>query len=120
MKFAGNYFMYSLFMFLGRETVEAIRIDTLILLTISSLFIFLIAKKLFNGFSALVGVVVFASLNATVGGEGIMSNAEHFVVFFAITGIYFLIKNNRVQHWHYTFVSGILLSLSVIMKQLGY
>ncbi len=120
MKFPGTYFMYALFFLIGGESVETIRYGTLIMLIVTSLFIFSLAKKMFDTTSAFVAVVFFTALNATFGGEGIMSNAEHFVMFFVIAGIYFLFKSEGAKHTGYSFLAGLFLATSVIVKQPGY
>lgn len=121
MKFPGTYAMYALIMGIGGQSVEAIRCGTFIALCITALFIFLTIKLISsNRLSALVGVVVFFSLNATMAGEGLMSNAEHFVNLFAVAGIYFLFAFDAHKQNRQLILAGLLSGCAIVMKQHGY
>ncbi len=120
MKFPGTYFAYAMFMFVGGENIAAIRHGTFFILLLTALFVFLIVKNWFNTTSALLAAVVYLALNSTMGGEGIMSNAEHFVIFFAAFGTYILFAGLQKNRLLLMFLSGLLLGCAVIMKQHGY
>ncbi len=121
MKFPGTYAMYALIMSIAGQSVEAIRWGAFIALIITALFVFLTVKLISgNRIAALAGVVVFFSLNSTMAGEGLMSNAEHFVNLFAAAGVYFLFAFDVHKQTRQLVLAGFLSGCAVVMKQHGY
>ncbi|MFN8285682.1 MAG: glycosyltransferase family 39 protein [Chitinophagales bacterium] len=121
MKFPGTYAMYALFMGIGGQTPEAVHWGTLIMLCITAMFIFLTVRLITNNASAsLVSVVVFFALNSTMSGEGLMSNAEHFVNVFAAAGLYFLFAFDVSKKTRQLLLAGFFSGCAIIMKQHGY
>ena len=122
MKFPGSYLMYALMMKIGGENIEAIRVGICAILLITALGLMGIAYMLTqNKSAAVLAGVMFIALTNTMGGEGLMANAEHFVNLYMVWGIFFLVfflkhKNGLI----FLFMSGILLGSSLVMKQYGY
>lgn len=122
MKFPGSYFMNALLMKTGGESIEAIRIGVALIVLLTALLAGCIAYLFAKSINAAaLTVTVFLLLTNTMGGEGLIANAEHFVNLFAVSGILLLlIFIRRINNPVLLFVAGILLGLAVIMKQYGY
>lgn len=122
MKFPGSYFMNALIMKAGGESVEAIRTGVALIVLLTALMAACVAYLFTkNTTAAALTGAVFLLLTNTMGGEGLMANAEHFVNFFAVSGILLtLVFLRRINNPFFLFVAGILLGLAVIMKQYGY
>ena len=88
MKFPGSYFMNALIMKAGGESVEAIRTGVALIVLLTALMAACVAYLFTkNTTAAALTGAVFLLLTNTMGGEGLMANAEHFVNFFAVSGI---------------------------------
>ena len=122
MKFPGTYAMYALLMKIRGESIEAVRIGVFLLVAITLFGIGRIAYLLTRDLNAaLLAAVVFTALTNTISGEGLMANSEHFVNLFVVFGILFLLRFTVEQKGLLNiFVSGLLLSCAVVMKQYGY
>lgn len=111
MKLPGVYYVYAvIFQFFG-FSITAIRVGLLFVNLFSAFFIFKIGQRFQGGW---VAATVFLLLSVGYEGQGVMANCEHFVVFFAMAGLWFLLRSS---HFGTVIGSGILLGLSFLMKQ---
>lgn len=111
MKLPGVYYMYALVFKFSGFSVAAIRVALLGINLFSAFFIFKIGQRFEGGWMA-AGVYLLLSLSYE--GQGVMANCEHFVVFFATTGLYFL---SQPTHFFTVLWSGVLLGVALLMKQ---
>lgn len=145
MKLPGTYFMYAIFMLLFGQSIIGIRLGFLILNLITIFLVFIIARKKFNVFVGYGSAVSYSVLSIGISFLGLFAHATHFVVFFALSGIYMMLigienyKNIEFEKSNtslklesrlfnisaenirilFFFFSGIFLGLSFLMKQNG-
>ncbi|MCP4713394.1 MAG: hypothetical protein GY869_32595, partial [Planctomycetes bacterium] len=119
MKMPGIYAAYALIMAVFGQTHQAIHLGLLIVNVITSLLLFLIARRLFNPLAAIATAGAWAVMSLSPTVQGIFANAEHFVVPFALGGILLLLIALDKQKTRLLFVSGILLGIGFMMKQHG-
>ena len=112
MKFPGTYFFYALIFKCFGISIYAVRLTVLVLNILSSLFIIKIAKNLLGEESSWIAGGAFLLLSMSFGAQGIIANTEHFVVFFAMLGLWLLIEKMPLG-------AGIHLAIACIMKQHG-
>jgi len=117
MKFPGVYFMYALAIRLFGETVSAPRYFTLLLQLIGAGFLFLLARRAIHPLAGWLSAAAFMLFNLTLALQGIMCNAEHFVVAFLVPSLYFLYKGLEEESITDLFISGFLVSIACLMKQ---
>jgi Dolichyl-phosphate-mannose-protein mannosyltransferase len=113
MKLPGVYFMYAGFIKLLGSSVTGIRTGLLILNFLTAFFIFRLAQKSIGKRAAFFTCSAFILTSATIHGQGIIANCEHFLLFFASIGLNFLISKKPIN----LFFAGIFLAISVLMKQ---
>ena len=117
MKFPGVYFMYSLAFKLFGEGVPAARYLTLLLQLIGAGFIFLLARRVINPLAGWLAAAMFMLFNLTLALQGIMCNAEHFVVAFLVPSFFFLYRGMEEESAVDIVIAGILTSTACLMKQ---
>ena len=119
MKLPGIYAAYAFFMFVFGQTVEGIHLGFLIVNAATTILVFLLVKRLCDSYTAVIAGASFAILSVSPSVLGTSAHASHFVLLPALGGILLLLKatdSNKLKH---VFWSGILLGLSVMMKQPG-
>ncbi|MGB3076291.1 MAG: glycosyltransferase family 39 protein, partial [Chitinophagales bacterium] len=119
MKFPGTSMMYALFMLIFGETQQGIRAGFLIVNIATIVLLFVAVRRFLGNAIAIVSATTYALIALSPAVLGSAAHATHFVVFFALAGIFQLVlalPGKRVTSY---FFSGILLGLSVLMKQSG-
>lgn len=111
MKLPGVYAIYALIFRIFGASVVAVRGVLMFVNLISAFFIFKIGERFQSGWLA---ASIFLLLSLSYEGQGMIANSEHFVVLFAMAGLFFLYRKTT----YFTLIlSGILLSMSFLMKQ---
>ena len=119
MKLPGIFYCYAAVVGIFGKTQEAMHLGFAVVTFISSFFIWLISKKIFNTPAAMAATVSFAILSLMKTASGFAAQAEHFVVLFSVIGLYltFLaIESGKI--WQY-FLAGISLGMALLVKQSG-
>jgi len=119
MKLPGIYAAYALVMSVFGQTVEGIHLGFLLLNGATTVLIFLLVKRLFDSYTAIIASASFSILSVSPSVLGTSAHASHFVLLPALGGILLLLKaidSSKLQH---VFWSGILLGISFLMKQPG-
>lgn len=111
MKLPGVYYMYALIFKFWGYSVASVRFVLLFLNLLSAFFIFK-TGQLFKG--GWVAAAVFLLMSLGYEGQGVMANCEHFVVFFAVWGLWYLYSSQKLLS---VVVGGLLLGTSFLMKQ---
>jgi hypothetical protein len=119
MKLPGIYAAYAFIMFVFGQTVEGIHLGFLIVNAATIILIFLLVKRLYDSYTAIIASTSFAILSVSPSVLGTSAHASHFVMLPALGGILLLLKaidSNKLQH---VFWGGIFLGVSFLMKQPG-
>jgi 4-amino-4-deoxy-L-arabinose transferase-like glycosyltransferase len=117
MKLPGVSAIYALFMLLFGQTITAIHMGLLIVNSICTLFVFLLAQRLYGRQAALIACASYALLSLSESVLGIFAHATHFIVLFALAGFLLLLRALELRNLPILFWSGVCFGLSFIMKQ---
>jgi len=119
MKFPGIYYMYALIMSIFGQTTKGIHFGLMLVNITTIIFIYIITKNILTRFIALIASIVFAVLSTSSSLLGNAAHATNFVLLFGILGIYLLYRSFKYEKWYLYFITGILMSLSLLTKQSG-
>lgn len=119
MKTPGTYAMYALFLRSFGDTAAAIRLGLLLTNAVTIVLVFLLARPIAGAWGAFAGATAFAAMSLSPTVLGTFAHATHFVVVFALAGLLCLGHALRTGRWWRFLLSGVLLGLSVLMKQNG-
>jgi 4-amino-4-deoxy-L-arabinose transferase-like glycosyltransferase len=126
MKLPGVYYTLAAVFNVFGDSARVVKLFLIFMNLASAFLLFQIAKNVFNGNKGIeIGkqaAAAYLLLSLGYSLQGWTANAEHFVVFFALFGIYwFLIGFNRQKNWLLV-LSGIITTWAFICKQhgLGY
>lgn len=115
MKFPGIYFVYSGILTLFGENPSDIHLSLIFVNLATAFFIYLLGKNLLNLSAGIVAAICFSILTLSASVQGVWANSEHFVLLFAVAGI-FLLRMAQNQSSLF-FLSGFLLGVSLLIKQ---
>jgi 4-amino-4-deoxy-L-arabinose transferase-like glycosyltransferase len=119
MKMPGTYGAYAVIMALFGETPYGIHLGMVFVLGLTTVFIFLLGRKLFNTVAGLVAAASFGFLSTHHVLLALAGHANHFVVLFAVAGLFVLLKAQESKRPILFFASGLLLGGGFLMKQQG-
>ncbi len=119
MKFPGIYAAYAFILACFGQTHTSIHIALILINTITIVLIFLLAKQLMGTIGALTAAAGYAIMSMLQSVQGVFANAEHFVILFSLGGLLVLYKGIDKNNRWALFSSGILLGISMMMKQHG-
>jgi len=117
MKFPGIYAAYALVLGIFGQTIAAVHIGLMIVNSISIVLIFLIGKRLFDRLTGVVAAATFAILSVHPAVLGTSAHATQYAAPFALGGILLLLKAIESGKTMPVFWSGMLLGISLLMKQ---
>jgi 4-amino-4-deoxy-L-arabinose transferase-like glycosyltransferase len=119
MKLPGTYFAYALGLAVFGQTTTGVHLTLLLANSLTLVFIFLLARKLFGVTAGLVACASYGIMSVSPAVCGTAAHANHFVVLFAVPATWLLWKageSNRPATW---FFSGLFYGLAFLMKQQG-
>jgi hypothetical protein len=121
MKFPGTYYMYALIMTIFGKSVTGVHFGLLCISAASILLVFLVSKNFVSKVGAVIAAASFGILSVSMRFSGQAAHATHFVIFFALLGMYLLLKTytGSKQKMLCFFLPGLFFSLAVICKQSG-
>ena len=119
MKLPGTYYACALGMALFGQTVAGIHSTLMVVNSLTIIFVFLLARKLFGVMSALVASASYALMSISPMVLGMATHANHFVVFFAVPATLLLWNSCESGGKKLCFFSGLLYGLAFLMKQQG-
>ena len=119
MKLPGTSMIYALFMLLFGQTTTAIHLGLLLVNVVSIVLLFLLTKKWLSPGASLVAAVSFAVTALNFDLFGFAAHATHFVMLFALGGLFALMHALERKRPYVFFISGILFGLAFLMKQPG-
>lgn len=119
MKMPGIYYAYAAIMALFGSTHVAVHAGLLVINALTGLGVFLLGRWLAGTGAAIVAVAVFALLSTGQAVSGAFANAEHFVLVFAVFGLWTTLKGLKCNSRARLLAGGVLLGLGFLMKQHG-
>lgn len=119
MKMPGIYYAYAAIMALFGSTHVAVHAGLLLINVLTGLGVFLLGRWLAGTGAAAVAVAVFALLSTGQAVTGTFANAEHFVLVFALFGIFATLQGLESNSRAKLLAGGVLLGLGFLMKQHG-
>ena len=117
MKFPGIYFIYALILAIFGQSHVGIHLSLLITNAATIFLMYLLGKRLFDSLTGVLSGMSYGSISLSPWYLGLWANSEHYLVPFALGGILLLIKSLSSHKVHLLFLSGILLGLSLTIKQ---
>lgn len=119
MKFPGTSLMYALFISVFGESIHGIHWGLLLVNLSTIVLIFVLYKKLFHPLIAIISCTVYGMLSLGTTVLGFAAHATHFVILFALAGIFILIKSLETKKIFHLLQSGLFFGIAIMMKQQG-
>ncbi len=120
MKFPGIYYAYAAILAVGGESAEAVRLGHAVVNAAAIILVFLLGRSLVGGSAAALAAAVYACLSLLPPVLGLFAHATHFVLVFALAGLWLLEREHgRPPRVLVLFAAGLCLGLAVTMKQHG-
>lgn len=117
MKLPGIYYAYAAILALLGQTDVAIRVALLLVNAATIVLVAALARRFVGAGAALTAAAVYAVLSLGTSVVGFTANAEHFVLLPALAGL-LLLQDGRASTAR-LLGAGLLLGISVVMKQPG-
>ncbi len=120
MKLPGIYYAYSAILAVFGQTVTGVHIGLMIVNLLSTVILFLIARRLIGGAGAALAGAAFIILSADTSVLGLFAHATQFVVVFALAGTWLLQESSGSKHRMSILLgAGLCFGLAFLMKQSG-
>jgi Gpi18-like mannosyltransferase len=110
MKLPGVYYAYALIFSLFGKSITAVRAFIGVMCLYNAYLIGKISSKWFDNRTGLIAAAIYLWMSVGIPSQGIIANAEHFVVLFYLAHLDSLIQKKYLQ-------AGILAALALLMKQ---
>ncbi|MBS1771578.1 MAG: glycosyltransferase family 39 protein [Bacteroidetes bacterium] len=117
MKLPGTYAMYALLMTIFGKSITGVHIGLLLVNTLTSLFLFLGIRKLFNPTVALITASVYAMMSVSPVVLGFAAHATQFVSLFVALGVWLYAKYTDSHKPFHAILTGAMFGLALLMKQ---
>ncbi len=119
MKLPGIYAAYAVVLSLFGETIRGVHLGLLAVNAITAILVFLLAREWLEGLGAVAAAAGFALLSLGQAVQGVFAHAEHYVIGFAVAGLWLVVREStRPGAWR-LIGGGLLLGVGVLMKQHG-
>lgn len=119
MKFPGTYLMYALIMGLFGQTIGGVHTGLLMVNCAAIILVYFLAKRIADPATGVMAAAAYAVLSLSSSVLGFAAHATHFVVLPALGGSLLLLLASEKEKPYLYGASGLLLGMSVIMKQPG-
>ncbi len=93
MKLPGIYYAYSAILAVFGQTATGVHMGLMIVNLLSTVILFLIARRLLGGAGAAMAGAAFLIMSADTSVLGLFAHATQFVVMFALAGTWLLLEN---------------------------
>jgi 4-amino-4-deoxy-L-arabinose transferase-like glycosyltransferase len=132
MKLPGTYVAYAAILRTFGETAAGIHVGLMVVNGLTTVMVFFLARRLYGDLAAATAAASFALLSTSEGVLGLAGHATHFVTFFAVAGLLFLVAARRSESLLNSesistnpetrktyFAAGVSMGLAFLMKQPG-
>jgi 4-amino-4-deoxy-L-arabinose transferase-like glycosyltransferase len=129
MKLPGTYAAYAVILAVFGQTPTGIHLGVALVNACTIVLVFLIGRALLDEAAGLVAAAAFGLMSASPSVLGLAGHATHFVTFFAMLGVYLLLRvedtgsaklSNSLTHQSLgCALSGLMFGLAFLMKQHG-
>src|SRR5580692_2258310 len=117
MKLPGTYYACALGMALFGQTIAGMHATLIVVNSLTIVFVFLLALKLFGVAAGLVAAASYALMSVSPFVLGMATHANQFVVLFVVPATWLLWKGCEENRRGWVFLSGLLYGLAFLMKQ---
>jgi len=125
MKFPGTAMMYAAIMSVFGETVSGIHTGLSLVIIITALFVFFLARKIMSPGASIVASLAFILMASSPGITGTALNPTHLIILFCLPSLLLLWRNyDAFAQDSFSFsefltvcASGVLFGLAILMKQ---
>jgi hypothetical protein len=119
MKFPGTYYMYSVLMLVFGQTAWGIHVGLLCVSTVSTALLFALGRRVAGVWVAAAAASLFAIFTVDRWLMGVFAHATHFVVLFALAGLWQLDRALESRSARSFVIAGVSFGLAILMKQPG-
>lgn len=116
----GVFYSYALIVALFGYTLKSLHIAFICINIISTIFIYVIGRKLFSNVAAIACALSWALMSMNMLISGFTIQSEHLVAFFALIAIYFLLKYFDKKSLVMIALSGLFFSFAFEVKQTSF
>jgi hypothetical protein len=117
MKLPGIYAAYALVMALFGQTIPGVHLGLLVANATAILLLFVLTRRLFGPFAAVVAAATYALLSLSPTVLGTSAHATQFIVPLVLGGVMLLLRSLDSGRRLYLFMSGLLFGLAYLTKQ---
>lgn len=118
-KWPGTYYCYALIEAVFGQSIEGIHRGLLVVNAAAIVLVFLIGRRLFDGWSAAAAALAYALLSVNPAALGFAGHATHFVVLAALAALLVLLRAMERRRIGLYFLAGVFAGLAPLMKQPG-
>ena len=119
MKPPGIFYCYALVALVFGASVEGLHLAAMLANLGTILLLFFLARRLFDGASAVAAAAAYAVLALGVSVSGFTGQSEHFVALFAAAGLLVLLRSLESGRRVGLFLGGVLMSAAFLVKTSG-
>ncbi len=116
----GVFYCYAVIVAVFGYTLKSLHIAFMVINLLSTVLIFFIARKLFNNLGAISAAIFWALLSMNMAISGFTTQSEHLVAFFALAGIFCLVKYFDKRAYLWAILCGLSFSLAFEVKQTSF
>ena len=116
----GVFYCYAFIISIFGYTLKSLHIAFIVINILSSIIIYFTTRKLFNTIAAIGASLFWAFLSMNMAISGFTIQSEHLVAFFALCGIYSLLKYFDKYSYYWIILSGLSFCLAFEVKQTSF
>jgi 4-amino-4-deoxy-L-arabinose transferase-like glycosyltransferase len=117
MKMPGIYVAYAAVLAVFGQTHRAVHVGLILVNLLTALLLYALFRRLFDREIGVLGAAAYVLLSVVPHAQGIVANAEHFVLLFAAGGLVVLLDGIGGHKRSLIFTAGLLLGVAFLMKQ---
>ena len=119
MKLPGTSMAYAVLMTVFGETQRGIHYGLLLVTVMTAGFVCMLGRQLVSWATGFLAAACYLILSFMIQLHGTSANTEHFVMLFAVAGLWLMLRTLETERLWSLIVSGLLLGTAALMKQHG-